>query len=178
MLAAGARETHLRARLSPVTPRVIASAAPLLSALSALDAPIGGEVTVDLDAGLTPRDASLRLNAGAGSVRIGASDVPFLDAALVASGTVDAIAVQALRVSLRGRDGGPVTHVEVRGSGQRRPDRISADLSADLDQVDFADLGRLWPEGIGGGARGWSASLATVTWTSAWRRRPIFRRCN
>lgn len=155
MLAAGARETHLRARLSPVTPRVIASAAPLLSALSALDAPIGGEVTVDLDAGLTPRDASLRLNAGAGSVRIGASDVPFLDAALVASGTVDAIAVQVLRVSLRGRDGGPVTHVEVRGSGQRRPDRISADLSADLDQVDFADLGRLWPEGIGGGARGW-----------------------
>ncbi len=155
MLAAGARETHLRARLSPVTPRVIASAAPSLSALTALDAPIGGEVTVDLDAGLTPRDASLRLNAGAGSVRIGASDVPFLDAALVASGTVDAIAVQALRVSLRGRDGGPVTHVEVRGSGQRRPDRISADLSADLDQVDFADLGRLWPEGIGGGARGW-----------------------
>jgi hypothetical protein len=68
---------------------------------------------------------------------------------------VDAIAVQVLRVSLRGRDGGPVTHVEVRGSGQRRPDRISADLSADLDQVDFADLGRLWPEGIGGGARGW-----------------------
>jgi len=155
MLAAGASETHLRARLSPVTPRVIAGAAPSLSALSALDAPIGGEVTVDLDAGLSLRDASLRLNAGTGSVRIGASDVPFLDAALVASGTVDAIAVQVLRVSLRGRDGGPVTHVEVRGSGQRRPDRISADLSADLDQVDFADLGRLWPEGIGGGARGW-----------------------
>ena len=28
-------------------------------------------------------------------------------------------------------------------------------VSADLDQVEFADLGRLWPEGIGGGARGW-----------------------
>ena len=33
---------------------------------------------------------------------------------------------------------------------QRRADRISADVAADLDQVDFADLPRLWPEGIGG----------------------------
>ncbi len=38
---------------------------------------------------------------------------------------------------------------------ERRADQISADLSADLDQVNFADLARFWPEGIGGNAREW-----------------------
>ena len=96
-MAAGASETHLRARLSPVTPRAIARAAPSLSSLAALDAPVGGEATLDLDADLALRNARLSLHAGAGTVRIGGSDVPFLDAGLVASGTPDAFAVQTLR---------------------------------------------------------------------------------
>ncbi|HME23488.1 MAG TPA: AsmA-like C-terminal region-containing protein [Acetobacteraceae bacterium] len=154
-LAAGASETHLRARLSPVTPSVIARAAPTLAALAALDAPVGGEATFDLDARLALREARVSLHAGAGQAHIGDSNVPLLDAALVASGTPDALTVQALRVSLPGRDTGPPTHLEMRGTLRRRTDQISADLTADLDQVDFADLARFWPEGIGGGARKW-----------------------
>ncbi len=38
-LSAGASETHLRARFTPVRPRLIASVAPRLAALAALDAP-------------------------------------------------------------------------------------------------------------------------------------------
>ncbi len=154
-LSAGASETHLRARLSPVTPREIARAAPSLSFLAALDAPVGGEATCDLDAGLALRNARLNLDAGAGSVRIGGSSVPFLNAGLVASGAPDALAVQTLRVSLRGHDDGPITHLEVHGDMQHRADRISADMTANIDQVNFADLPRLWPEGIAGDARAW-----------------------
>ncbi len=154
-LAAGASETHLRARLSPVTPREIARATPSLAFLSALDAPVGGEATFDLDADLAVRNARLNLDAGAGSLRIGDSNVPFLDAGLVASGAPDALAVQTLRVSLRGHDDGPITHLEVHGDMQRRADRISADVAANVDQVNFADLPRLWPEGIAGDARSW-----------------------
>jgi hypothetical protein len=154
-LAAGASETHLRARLSPVTPSVIARAAPSLAALAALNAPIGGEASFDLDAALALRQARFNLHAGAGSVRIGHNDVPFLDAALVASGTPDTLTVQALRVSLQGHDNGPVTHLDTRGTVRRTQETISADVSADIDQLDFADLGRLWPEGTGGHARGW-----------------------
>ncbi len=154
-LAAGAGETHLRARLSPVTPRVIASAAPSLAALAAVDAPISGEATCDLDAGLALRTARLSLRAGAGQVRIGGGDVAFLDAALVASGAPDALTLETLRVSLRGHDGGTPTHVETSGTLDRRADQISAALSVDLDQVDFADLARFWPEEVGGGARKW-----------------------
>jgi AsmA-like C-terminal region/Protein of unknown function len=154
-LAAGASETHLRARLSPVTPREIAGAAPSLSFLAALDAPVGGEATFDLDANLAVRNARLNLDAGVGSVRIGGSDVPFLDARLVASGTPDALAVETLRVSLRGHDDGPITHLEAQGAVERRLDRISADVAVNIDQVNFADLTRLWPEGIAGDARAW-----------------------
>jgi hypothetical protein len=154
-LAAGANETHLRARLSPVTPREIARAAPSLSFLAALDAPVGGEATFDLDADLAVRNARLNLDAGAGSVRIGGSNVPFLAAGLVASGTPDAFALQTLRVSLRGHDDGPTTQLEVHGDMKRRADRVSADVAANIDQVDFADLSRLWPEGIAPDARDW-----------------------
>ena len=154
-LAAGASETHLRARLSPVTPSVIARAAPSLAALAALNAPISGEASFDLDAALTFREVRFNLHAGPGSVRIGHSDVPFLDATLVASGTPDALTAEVLHVSLRDHDDGPVTHLDARGTMLRTPEVMTADVSADLDQVDFADLGRLWPEGIGGHARGW-----------------------
>ncbi len=154
-LAAGASQTHLRAWLSPVTPSAIARAAPSLSALAVLDAPVGGEAAFDLGAGLALSNARLRLDAGAGSVRIGGSDVAFLDAALVASGSPEAVTVEALRVSLRGHDNGPTTHLEVHGAVRRQTDRISADVTASLDELDFADLARLWPEGTGGGARGW-----------------------
>ena len=154
-LAAGARETHLRAWLSPVTPREIARAAPSLSFLAALDAPVGGEATFDLDADLAVRNARLNLDAGAGSVRIGGSDLPFLGAGLVASGTPDELALQALRVSLRSHDGGAITHLEAHGDMQRRADRISADVAVNVDQVNFADLTRLWPDGIAGDARDW-----------------------
>ena len=154
-LAAGASETHLRARLSPVTPSVIARAAPSLAGLATLDAPVGGEATLDLGASLALRRARFSLRAGSGQVHVGDSNVPFLDATLVASGTPDELTVEAFRVSLPGHADAPPTHVETSGTVRRHADQISADVSADLDQLDFADLARFWPEGVGVGARRW-----------------------
>lgn len=154
-LGTSAGETHLRARMSPVTPRLLAGAAPGLAALAAVNAPVGWEATLDLDATLALRMARISLHAGAGTVHIGGSDVPLLEAALAISGTPEAISLQALRVMLPGHDAAPPTRVEVRGQVNRRPDQVSATLSADLDEMDFADLGKFWPEGTGGGARSW-----------------------
>jgi hypothetical protein len=154
-LAAGASETRLRARLSPVRPSLIAQAAPSLAGLAALDAPVDGEATCDLDAGLALRDVRLNLHAGSGQVRIGDGAVPFLEASLAISGTPDALSVQTFQVSLPGRDGRPPTHLVTRGTVERGPDQVGATLSIDLDQLEFADLARFWPEGTGGGARPW-----------------------
>ena len=154
-LTAGAAETHVRARISPFVPSALAQSAPSLAALAAFDAPVSGDAAVDLDRHLGFRRARFDLHAGPGNARIGNGAVPFVDAALVGSATPDAVDVRTLRVTLRGRATGPDTHLETHGSVQVGADRISAGFSADLDQVDFADLPVLWPDGVGGNARGW-----------------------
>jgi hypothetical protein len=154
-LTPDARETHLRARLSPVTPSVMARAAPSLAALAALDAPVGGEASLDLDARLALKEARLSLHAGGGQVRIDATEVPFLDAALVASGTPDGFTVETLKVDLPGRTDGPPTVLEMRGTVRRQTEQVSADVSADVNSVSFSDLPRLWPADVGVGARRW-----------------------
>jgi hypothetical protein len=154
-LAPGATETHLRVRLTPVMPSVVARAAPTLAVLSAVDAPVTSEADLDLDANLSLRKARVTLRAGAGEVRIGQSGVPIVDAALIVSGTPDALALQTLQVSLRGHTGGPQTLVAMRGTLQREAGRLNAAASVDLDQMDFADLAQLWPPGIAAHARSW-----------------------
>ena len=155
MLAADASSTHLRARLSPITPRAIADSAPSLAALSALNAPIGGEASFDLDERLGLRDARFSLQAGSGQVRIGDTDVPILNAALVASGTPDVVTLETLRVSLPGGTGDSPTVLDTRGVVRRQSEQINADLSADVNQVSFADLARLWPQEVATDARKW-----------------------
>jgi len=157
-LRPGGKETQVRVRLSPVVPRVIARAAPSLVDLVALDAPVGGEATLDLDSTLSLQHARISLRSGAGQVHIGAGQVPFINAALVASGTPDTVALETFQVNLRGHEGGPSTRVEAHGTMQRDARQLSASVSADVDQVDFADLPRLWPEGTDRGARHWLIS--------------------
>lgn len=157
-LQPGGTETRVRVRLSPVTPNVVARAAPSLAPLAVLDAPVGVEATLDLDSQLALRNARVSLNAGAGQVRIAASEVPFQRASLVAAGTPDAVTLETLQVVLQGHEGEPPTHAEARGTIQRGAGQITASVSAELDQVDFADLPRLWPESTAGGARRWLVS--------------------
>jgi hypothetical protein len=154
-LTADASESQLRARLSPVTPRLIAGDTTSLAALTAVDLPIGGEVNADLDASLRVRDVRLTLHAGSGQVRIGGSDVPVLDATLVASGTPDLLTVQTLRADLPGHADAQPTLLQTRGTLRRQTDHINADLSVDLNQVSFADLARFWPQDIARNARRW-----------------------
>jgi hypothetical protein len=154
-LAAGATETHVRVRLTPVMPAMLARAAPTLTVLSAVDAPVGGEADLDLDANLALRKAQLSLQAGAGQIRIGQTGVPILNAVLIASAAPDAVALQTLQANLSGHVNGPPTLVAMRGTLHRDAGRLSADASIDLDQADFADLGRFWPEDVGGHARDW-----------------------
>ncbi len=154
-LSPGGAETRLRARIAPFTPSALARSSPSLSALSALDAPVSGQASVDLDRHLGFRHLQFDLHAAAGSAEIGKGKVPLTDAVLVGSATPDAVTVQTFRVTLPGRAAAQATHLETHGTVQRGPDRISATFSANLDQVEFAELPALWPEGIGGNAREW-----------------------
>lgn len=154
-LSPGAAGTHLRARITPFTPSALARSSPALATLSALDAPVSGQASLDLDQHLGFRLLHFDLHAAAGHAEIGKSMVPLIDAVLVGSATPDMVTVQTFRVTLPGGGAAPATHLETHGTVQRSPDRISAAFSANLDQVEFADLPALWPEGIGDDARAW-----------------------
>lgn len=154
-LAAGATETSLRARLSPVTPSALARAAPSLGFLAAVNAPVAAEASFNLDAHLVPRAVRFSLHATAGTVRIQDTDVPIVDAVMAASATPDSLDLQTFRIALRGHPAAPLTHIETHGTVERDPGEFIATLSLEIDQVDFADLNKFWPDGIGRHARRW-----------------------
>ena len=150
-----ASEMRVRARLSSVTPSALAGAAPALAPLSMVDAPLTTEASLDLDRNLVLRQAHLSIQAASGVVHIDQAAIPIVSAALVASATPGSVLVQRMQVTLRGHFAGAETHIEAHGSIDRDAGRVSAALSVDLDQVDFADLPALWPAGTGGDARDW-----------------------
>jgi hypothetical protein len=161
-LSPDAAETHVVARLTPVAPGVLARAVPSLDFLAALDAPVRTEASVDLGPTLALQQARVSLQAGTGTLHLGSGGVPLAAASLVASGTPDAIRIDAAQLRLRGRDGAPVTTLSATGSVQRSPDRIEAALSLGLDRMAFADLPALWPPGVAGDVRTWIVQNITA----------------
>jgi len=154
-LSPDATATHVVARLSPVAPAALAGALPRLGFLRAMNAPVATELEADLGPALELRRARVALHAGPGIVNVGEGSVPIIDATLTASGTPDAIHLDAARVQLLPRSDITPPTITVSGSARRREGQIDADLAIDLDQVDFADLPTFWPAGVARGARAW-----------------------
>ena len=161
-LGAGANETQLRARLTPVVPAALARAAPSLDAFMAVDAPVAIEADLALDPRSGLKKARLVLNASAGKVQIAQSSVPIKDAALVVSGVPDGFSVEALRIALPGGGDAPGPLIEARGMVRHADGRVDADGSIEFNQADFADLARFWPDGVGGHARQWIVQNITA----------------
>jgi len=151
----GAGQTHLTARLSPITPAALAHAAPGLAGLAAIDAPVGAEATAELGPSLDLEQARVTLQAGAGTVHVGAGALPIAEARLTASGTPDSIRLDAARILLRARPGATESTLSATGTMRREAGRVDADLDLGLDQVAFADLPVLWPASVAPGARAW-----------------------
>ncbi|MGA3402419.1 MAG: AsmA-like C-terminal region-containing protein [Acetobacteraceae bacterium] len=159
-LTRDAAATHVTARLTPIAPAALARAAPALDFLSALDAPVSTEATADFGPALDLRQAHVSMQAGAGMLRLGAGSLPIVGASLVASGTPDAVRLEAAQLQLRAHDGEAVSTLSATGTvqrdmGQGDRGRIEAALSLGIDQVAFADLPVLWPEGLGKDVRSW-----------------------
>lgn len=161
VLETGAERTHLRVRLSPVAPAALARAAPRLSRLSTVDAPVTLEAAVDLDAALQPSQFHVTATVGAGAVQIGDDRVPLQSAVLVVDGTPTLMRLETARVQVQGHEGGPLTTLRAGGTLTREHGQFQASATLELDQLAFADLPRLWPAATGGGARPWI--IANIT---------------
>ena len=141
--------------VTSVVPAALARTAPGLSGLAALDLPLSAKGTLVLSSALLPQTGTLTLTAGSGSIHLRTGAVPVQSATLTASGTPAVWNIEAARLVLPGSDGKPDTTLSVTGTVDRGPSRLSAALAIGVDRVAFADLPRLWPAGLGGGARPW-----------------------
>ena len=156
--------TRMTAALSPVSPAALARTAPGLAPLAPVDALVGASATLDLSPGLAPRSASVKAEAGTGSLVLPDASVPFEGVSMAAAASwtgpeawraPDRLEVSRAQVVVASPRGGWPTTIAASGQATRDANGIRADIAATLDHAAFADLPALWPAVWGGHARPW-----------------------
>jgi hypothetical protein len=154
---------QVQVRFSPVTPSRLAALAPGLAPLAALDAPVTLSGSADFGADLSPARFSVKAGIGAGRLYAGVGSTPLIDAAVEAEGTPSQVQITLQRLTLAPRPDGPRTVFRGTADARRNAGGAQATITAQLDQVAFADLPALWPAGVGGpGTRPWIAENITA----------------
>lgn len=165
-LTEDAGATRIRATATPVSPAALARALPGLSSLAALDAPVTATLTADFGAGFALLHAAAHASAGAGTAFLptnaGTSPAAFTSIALEADGNRSGGTLKQLTLVLPSPSGGEPTTLGASGTLTLANGRLRAPLTVTLDHASFADLPKLWPAGVGGGARAWLAENITA----------------
>jgi hypothetical protein len=157
-------ETRLAARLMPFDPAALARAWPAAAPLAALAAPLTVSGEVQLGPALAVRHFELNASLGAGTLQIGQGKAPVLLADATVAGTPDQVQATLQRFVTAPSPGGPRTTFTGKAVATRAAGgSVDATVALDFDQVAFADLPQLWPEGTGGrGARPWITENITA----------------
>ena len=158
---------HLHGVLPAVNPAALARAVPALAAAGALDAEMALEGDASFGPGMQLIHAALHASAGPGTVQLPAkgdttSPGRFTSLALDVEGTLVAVTLHGLRIVLTPPSTHPATTVVIAGTAERAGGRFAAHMAVNLDRLAFADLGALWPERVGGEARGWLTENITA----------------
>ena len=143
-----------------VNPAGLARAIPQLAAASALDADLAMQADAAFGPDLAIQHASLHAQAGAGTLQLpakkgGTSTGHFAALTVDANGTPDNLVLKGLTLTLASDSGDPASTVLLSGTANRAGGRFTAHVAVDIDRVAFADLGSLWPAGVGGDSREW-----------------------
>ncbi len=166
------RGLDLAARLSAVTPAELASAAPRLSPLMAVNAPVRLALTLTFGPSFALRRARLEANVGGGRIVFGGGSVPIAGGALAISAEGNALKLGQVVLRLAAPSGAAEPMVTGSGSAQRDAAGIwQGRLSLATGAVPMADLARYWPPDISRGGRAWvsrnitggTAETATLT---------------
>jgi hypothetical protein len=155
--------TGLTASLGQFVPAALAAQVQAAKALAPLDAPVALSGDARLSPELAPEHFSLRAEIGTGTLRLPRQATPVLDAAVEMDGTPEQVTVDVPQLKIAPRPGGRPTVLRAHADLARAADgAVTAAGTLDLDQVAFADLPALWPEGVGGpGSRPWIVNNIT-----------------
>ncbi len=163
-LAEDAGFTRIQATATPIAAAALAHA---LKQPVVLDASVKPTLSAEFGPGLALIHAALHLEAGPGTVMLptdsgGVSPASFASAILDADGNLGGGSLRGLTVVLASPSGGDPTTLHAAGTLVRAKRRLHAPITLTLDHAAFADLPKLWPSGIGGGARPWLAENVTA----------------
>ena len=149
------QSAHVEAHLSPVTPKALAAAAPILTPLAALDAPLSFDGEADLGPDLLPTHLRLTARVDAGTINAAGGAVPMRRAEVVIAGTPRQMTVESAVLEVRPTAEGAVTKLTGNGELTRQDDHVDASVHLALDHAAFADLPVLWPQEVAANARAW-----------------------
>ncbi|QXM23671.1 DUF3971 domain-containing protein [Elioraea tepida] len=149
--------------LEAARPAELAAALPALSALAAVEAPAVATLRARRASDGTLASAELRAELGAGGVVLpGGSPLPLTSARLSARYDPSGITLDSFTLVLPGTAGPSPT---LTLSGAAIPDADGdwiAEARIRLDALSFADLPKLWPEGVAMNERRWIAANITT----------------
>ena len=156
----------VHASVGSVDPATIAHLAPGLAPLAALDAAVTLRADLTLGPALNLRRATLHAESGPGRAFLpakggGTSPAAFAALSLDANGDAHAVRLDGLRIVLS-PSASPATTVLFTGAASRSAGQTTAHLHVTLDRAQMADLGAMWPVGVGGGARPWLVENAVA----------------
>lgn len=155
----------IEASITPFRPSRLSALAP---PLAALDLPVSASAAIALLPGPSLGQIDATVTLGEGSLVVARGTLPIQSGKAELSGTPDSVVIRDARaVLMRGGTGVDET-ASVSGTITHVAKRLTASLKLDAEQIDIADLPKLWPQGVADNARDWvTAHVLAGTATKA-----------
>lgn len=155
-------DARVELTLTSIRPAGVGALPPELAFMAGIDVPVSVAATAGFDPGFKPNQLRADIRIGQGEIQVGQGRVPVRSGTIALSGAPDAITVTRGHFDVAHTPEGNPEIVDIGGTVVHKADRLSASLTLGLSQIDVADLPRLWPLGIGGGARPWVVEHVTA----------------
>jgi hypothetical protein len=153
---------NLNMTLTSFRPSSVAALLPALAFMSGIDAPLSLSATAAFDAGFGLDGIHADIQLGQGQIQIAQGSVPIRGGTIALSGTPAAITVTKGHFDVAHTPEASPEIVDISGTVAHAADRLSASVTVGLNQIDIADLPRIWPKGVAGGARPWVIEHVTA----------------
>ncbi|MBS0639353.1 MAG: hypothetical protein JSS43_05750 [Proteobacteria bacterium] len=145
----------IRARLTAVEASAVAKIFPALGFLSAVRAPATTDVTLRLDHDLSLVGGYGSILLDAGQVRLGKGNLSIGRGLLRVRATLQQLVIEEANLSVLTARPNASTNLSVKGTINRMGERVGANVTASVENLDIADLPAFWPAEAAPGARSW-----------------------
>ena len=153
---------RLDVTLTSFRPSGVGALPPALAFVGGIDVPVSVTAHVGLDADFRPARVQADVRVGQGQIRVAQGSMPIRSGSIALSGTPDAVTITKGYFDLAHTSAGSPEIVDIAGTVAHKANRLSMSGSVGLSRIDIADLPRLWPLGVGGGARPWVTEHVTA----------------